>query len=140
MGKARRVQLELQVTGASGGDYADWPARSPTSPWQASGKVTGVVARLETGGGWTFTSMRLKVADLRYTTATASADVKDEHLCFDSDTVLAPAASATAGFIEERFANAPQPYTDGFRVFLESVTSAGSGTSTVQVVVEIEED
>jgi hypothetical protein len=141
-GKPRRIVTGIDlatftVNAASGTYYADWPN---LASFRARGVVVGVQGRLHTGGGWTVSSLRIKIADLKFTTAVTAATVADEHLCFDSDTIATPAASSTVCFLDELFGATPQPYTDGIRLLCDWTTSAGAGTSTITLAAYLLED
>jgi hypothetical protein len=107
------------------------------------GYLRNVRARIPTGGGWTFATMRLVIARLPHNTAEGSAVVKDpftignEHFLYDSGSVAPPTPSDTVPWANQAFDDLRQGFRKEIIAGLLWTTSAGAGSSTCKVMAEL---
>lgn len=114
------------------------------------GRIYTVQGRIASGGGWTFSSLRVLIADPILITPSAGVTVgvydpstllsaAPEKILYDSDTITG-ADLANPLFVEHVInAGNGQLYPKDFTIGLVWTTSAGSGTSTVYVDVGYDE-
>lgn len=132
-------------------DYAEILPGGSLSPIPPVGRLRGVSVRLQSSGGWTFATGRIRVcqprnpllypfAPLTYPTFIAEA----QRLLYDSGDLVAgdfvESDPDEAPMIQEEFGANFQPYDGFLATSIEWTTSAGAGTSTIDVVLHTDED